>query len=386
MSAESIVSASSVGKTYAARGLLSLLFQARSEHPARLAEGAALRDVSFELAAGRSLAIVGRNGAGKSTLLRILAGISRPSAGTISVRGSVRSLLDLGAGFLDELTGAENARASLALDGLAGAERDRHVADAIAFSGLGAFAERPVRIYSAGMRLRLAYALAVATRPDVLVADEVLAVGDEDFQRRCSNHVLDFVGSGGTLILASHNLYHVEKLCQRAIWLEGGRVRAIGPAREVTAAYRASIEAEEAERSARRGDPSVAVSPGHDDASECGAIRLTVRTSAGTAVHRVSEGDPFAIGVEGSARVAGGGLADGSLRLEIRRVTGVCVAEFPVAGTELRFSACALLPGRYRARLARAERTIAEAEFDCVGASRDFGMVRLPHRWGRDSA
>lgn len=375
--APAVISAYGISKQYRDRAIRALVSRAEAA-----CGRVALQPVDLFVKRGSSLGIIGCNGAGKSTLLRILAGVARPTTGRVDVEGISRSLLDLGAGMFDEMTGRENARMLLALDGLDGARLERACRAALDFSGLHSFADAPLRTYSSGMRVRLAYALAVAVPCDLLVADEVLAVGDEEFQRRCSHHIRDFLAAGGTLVLASHNLYQIEKLCGEAIWLERGGIQARGPARAVTAAYRSWIEASD-----RASGPSDAPTGGSGLAEESpprlgagalGGATVRLRIEAqGQESPRLAEGDSFRV-------TFSPGLPVGS-RVEICRGGGFCVLEVPVAGDSLQIGVTPLLPGRYHCRVVypdgSAPRVTGRAEFDCVGSSRDLGFVRLRHRW-----
>lgn len=197
----------------------------------------ALQDVSLELRPGEGLGIIGENGAGKSTLLKLLSGVTTPTAGEISVRGKVASLLELGMGFHTEFTGRENIRLNAAMMGLSEAEVDAKTPEIIAFSELGEFIDRPVKTYSTGMSMRLGFAIAVQVEPDILVIDEALSVGDGYFQKKCMGCIQDFVASGRTLIFCSHAMYYVSAYCQRAIWLRHGRIAASGPVEKVVREY-----------------------------------------------------------------------------------------------------------------------------------------------------
>ncbi len=197
----------------------------------------ALRDVSFSVRRGRSFGVVGPNGAGKSTLLRIIGGITRPTEGALEIRASLSTLLDLGLGFHREFTGRENIRLNCSLLGMSDALVEERIPDIIAFAELGDFIDLPVRTYSAGMNLRLGFAIAAHTDSDVFLVDEVLAVGDQYFQRRCIRKIEEFLSQGRTIILVSHDLHAVRSLCDEALWLDGGRVRALGPAKDVVDRY-----------------------------------------------------------------------------------------------------------------------------------------------------
>lgn len=197
----------------------------------------ALRDVSFEIGRGEAVGLVGDNGSGKSTMLKLVTGIMKPSEGHVTVEGRVSALLELGAGFHPEFTGRENVFLNGAILGLKRAEIARRF-DAIAeFAEIGAFIDAPVKTYSSGMYMRLAFAIAVNVDPDVLVVDEVLAVGDARFQRKCYERIRRFREAGKTILLVTHDAAAVRELCDRAIWLERGRLMAVGPAGEVLERY-----------------------------------------------------------------------------------------------------------------------------------------------------
>jgi ABC-type polysaccharide/polyol phosphate transport system ATPase subunit len=201
----------------------------------------ALRDVSLELKEGESLGVVGANGAGKSTLLSIVAGLCWPDRGVVEVNGKLAALLELGSGFHPDLTGAENARLNAALLGLSRSEVREKFDEIVEFSGIGEFIHEPLRKYSAGMTLRLAFSVAMAVEPDVLLIDEVLAVGDRSFQAKCVDRILRLKQKGRILVCASHDMDVLRRLATRAIWLEHGRIIQEGPAERVITAYEAAL-------------------------------------------------------------------------------------------------------------------------------------------------
>ena len=202
----------------------------------------ALRDVDLDVARGEVLGIVGSNGAGKSTLLKILSRITSPSSGRAEIHGRVGSLLELGTGFHPELTGRENVYMNGAILGMRKREIDARFDEIVAFSGVERFLDTPVKRYSSGMRVRLAFAVAAHLEPEILIVDEVLAVGDAAFQRRCLAKMGDVAGHGRTVLFVSHNLKAVRRLCTRAIWLDAGRVAAEGETDAVVAAYLRSAD------------------------------------------------------------------------------------------------------------------------------------------------
>jgi lipopolysaccharide transport system ATP-binding protein len=197
----------------------------------------ALRHIDLEIREGEVVGIIGRNGSGKSTLLKVLSHITEPTEGRAEIRGKVGSLLEVGTGFHKELTGRENIQMNGAILGLSRAEIRRKFDDIVAFAGIEKFMDTPVKRYSSGMYVRLAFAVAAHLEPDILLVDEVLAVGDAEFQAKCLNKMGEAASSGRTVLLVSHNMPAVSNLCQRALLLDGGRLVADGPADEVISKY-----------------------------------------------------------------------------------------------------------------------------------------------------
>jgi lipopolysaccharide transport system ATP-binding protein len=197
----------------------------------------ALRDVSFRVREGEVVGIIGRNGAGKSTLLKILARITWPTTGSAEVQGRVGSLLEVGTGFHPELTGRENVYLNGSVLGMHRREIDRKFDEIVEFSGVERFLDTPVKRYSSGMYLRLAFSVAAHLQSEILLVDEVLAVGDAEFQKKCLGKMEDLSGHGRTVLFVSHNIGAVTRLCRRALWLDAGRVKMDGPAAEVADAY-----------------------------------------------------------------------------------------------------------------------------------------------------
>ncbi len=199
-----------------------------------------LQDVSFEIRRGEVVGVIGRNGAGKSTLLKILSRITEPTTGTAEIRGRISSLLEVGTGFHPELTGRENIYLNGAILGMRRSEIDQARDGIIAFAEVEQFIDTPVKRYSSGMHVRLAFAVAAHLQPEILLVDEVLAVGDAQFQKKCLGKMADVAREGRTVLFVSHNMGAIAQLCERALWLNDGRLRADGPAPGVVSAYLSS--------------------------------------------------------------------------------------------------------------------------------------------------
>jgi len=223
-------------KTSTAGSRLRAMFSLLRSRP--ITEGSeVLRDIGFEIYSGESLAIIGKNGAGKSTLLKIISGIVQPTTGRVQVNGKIGALLELGSGFHPEYTGRENLKMAAALAGLDKKSIQAKLQQMIDFADIGHYIDEPVKHYSSGMVVRLGFSVVTVTRPELLITDEILAVGDQSFQRKCIQWIDEYLASGGTLMLVSHSMYHVKKLCKTAVWLENGRVKKLGDVHQVAQAY-----------------------------------------------------------------------------------------------------------------------------------------------------
>jgi ABC-type polysaccharide/polyol phosphate transport system ATPase subunit len=201
----------------------------------------ALRDVSFSVPSGTTFGLIGANGAGKSTMLKVLARILVPDKGAVKVNGRVSALLELGAGFHPELTGRENVFLNGSILGMSAASLRIKFDEIVQFAGLESFIDQPVKTYSSGMYARLGFSVAVAVEPDILLVDEVLAVGDEQFQRRCAEKMDELRSGGRTVVLVSHGLSQIQQMCDQAVWLDHGLVLKVGATEDVVAAYLASV-------------------------------------------------------------------------------------------------------------------------------------------------
>ena len=378
-----------VGKDYAKvdsrGGRLRLVFDLLRGRAARRVFSA-LDGVTLDLKRGESLGVVGENGAGKSTLLKIVAGVVKPTRGTVEVTGRVGALLELGSGFHPDYTGLANIELAAALLGLSPAEIATKREEIIAFADLGEHIGDPIKHYSSGMVVRLGFAVATALRPDVLITDEVLAVGDESFQKKCIAWIESYLRDGGTLLLCSHSMYHVQKLCRHAVWLREGRVERYGSAMDVTQAYLAYHE----EKSTGAREPIA-------EAQAAVAGVYAIQSFEISPAEYVELGDTLAVSGEvyspdGRAPV----VLVGIVRADGTPVYGVAtdmegVAPRKLADDRYEFSLClpdlSLLPGKYFARAHALDpegvRLFDHVErgFTVTGSSREMGFVRLPHRW-----
>ena len=348
----------------------------------------ALRDVDLEVHPGEAFGIVGPNGSGKSTLLKLLAGIFAPSAGELQVGGRVGSLIEIGAGFHPEFTGVENVYLNAAIYGLKRSYVDEHLDEIIHFAELEAFADVPVRTYSSGMYMRLGFSVAMHVQPDVLLLDEVLAVGDEAFQQKCFAKIWEYKRGGGTIVFVSHDQTAVERVCDRALLLDHGRCVEAGLATDVVSAYH------------RRLVSVSTASVAHRDGDDRGPCRVhEVRAVAGDGAirDRFTEGEPMALEVW---LYADDGLEDGRVTLGLRDSDGRALGSQSVEGVRLRpaelerlrlhFPGLPLREGRFfvdvvvgtddgDAELAFAERALELSVFssDSTGG----GSIRLGGTW-----
>lgn len=251
----------------------------------------ALDDVSFSIRRGSFLGIIGHNGSGKSTALKVLAGIYRPTRGSVEVHGRVSALLELGAGFHPDLTGRENIQLNGAILGLSRREIAEAEAEIIDFAGIGDFIDSPVKVYSSGMAVRLGFSVAVKVDPEILIVDEVIAVGDEEFQRKCLDYLFRLRNKGSTIIMVSHSMGSVENMCDTALWLDQGRVQAMGRPGKVVRRYLDRVNRDEAERRAPASD-APAVDKNRSGSGEARITDLKVLSVDGQVGDLAISGEP----------------------------------------------------------------------------------------------
>jgi lipopolysaccharide transport system ATP-binding protein len=353
--AEFAVRAESVSKIYrvyeSAGDRLRELVLRRRRHR----EFHALRNVSFTLPKGRALGLIGENGAGKSTLLKIVAGTTQATSGRVERRGAVASILELGMGFHPDFTGRENARMNAAILGLTGPEIRRRLPEILAFAELGDFFDQPVRTYSSGMVLRLAFAVATHADAEVLIVDEALAVGDGYFQKKSIDRITEFHRRGGTLLFCSHALYYVALVCDEAIWLKNGEVAAQGAALPVVRNYEAFLQGKE--RALAVPEEPVAASGRTDGRRPARITEVLLHDGSGYARTEFAGGEPVAVDVAFEAE-------DASLAFQVRvgidREDGV-----QLLAVDTRREPWAPLCGRkaYRIRLQLPDLQVAQGDF-----------------------
>ena len=349
-----------------------------------------IEDISFTVRRGESLGVIGENGAGKSTLLKLICGVLSPTVGSVERHGSVGALLELGAGFDVERSGRDNIALSAGLMGWSAEQIRGRSDEIIAFADIGRYLDEPVKHYSSGMVVRLGFAVIAAVKPDLLITDEVLAVGDESFQKKCIRWIEDYLQGGGTLLLVSHSMYHVQKLCKHALWIKDGRAQAYGEVFDVTQDYLAYHE----RKSASQIGPDI---QSNYSGADYRITRVWLADSEDATPRVLKKGEGFAIEVEiytPDDRVPQLGVgvlrADGTpVYGTVSDITGIqpSLVESKHVRYRLRFEDLPLLPGGYVLKL-HATDPEGLRLFDTVerglivrGQSREFGLVRLAHRW-----
>jgi ABC-type polysaccharide/polyol phosphate transport system ATPase subunit len=348
----------------------------------------ALKDVDLDVHRGEAFGIVGPNGSGKSTLLKLIAGIFAPSTGELEVGGRVGSLIEIGAGFHPDFTGVENVYLNAAIYGLKRSYVDKHLDEIIGFAELEAFRDVPVRTYSSGMYMRLGFSVAMHVKPDVLLLDEVLAVGDEAFQQKCFGRIWDFKRAGGTIVFISHDASAVEHLCERAIMLDHGRVLEAGAAADVVRAYHRRLVREVSDAAPR---------PDGRGEGACRVHEVRAVGSDGVPRDRFTEGEPMALevwlyseeGIEG-ANVTVGIREAGERPVGSQTVEGVLLRPQRLERLRLNFPGLPMREGRFfvdvgvasrdrDAELVLAERALELTVFGADAAG--SGPIRLGGTW-----
>lgn len=399
MSSDLAIHARALGKTYLlydrpADRLKQFLWRGRRTFHR---EFHALGSVDLDIQRGEVVGIVGRNGAGKSTLLQLVCGTLTPSHGELQVHGRVAALLELGAGFNPEFTGRENVFMNAAILGLSQQETEQRYDEIVEFSGIGDFIEQPVKTYSSGMFMRLAFAVATSVDPDILVIDEALSVGDGAFARKSFDRIMALRDAGKTILFCSHSTYHIDALCDRALWLDQGQMRLLGSAQKVTAAYNDFLAQESAPTRAEAFPVASAAVPGTARivavSGECsgqqGRHLAAVSRKSSLTVMVEFASDPslpcpsIALGIENGAGIS----ISSALSLE---APGSVVRDTNGHGrAKLIFPNIPLLKGQYRISVFLACEQgvhVYDAASQCIilEVTQDDvlqGVVALPHRW-----
>ncbi|HEX2445723.1 MAG TPA: ABC transporter ATP-binding protein [Vicinamibacterales bacterium] len=368
----------------------------------------AVDDVSFEVAAGRTLGIIGRNGSGKSTMLKLVAGITKPSQGTVRVNGRVSALIELGAGFHPEISGRENVFINGIMLGLSKREVARRFDEIVDFAELAGFIDAPVKNYSSGMYMRLGFAVAIHVDPDVLLVDEVLAVGDEGFTHKCLDKFAEFKRRGKTILLVTHSLSLVERFCDDAIWLDAGRIRDAGDPKRVVDSYITDVERSEEvqlageDRKAKETPPEPASTSGSVEgrwgSREAEILDVRLVGAGEEAGHIFQSGDPLEIVLRARAAKP---LDDFVFGIGIFNAEGVCcygtntdIDELTPEGfvgeaqVVFRIESLDLVDGTYKLDVAVHRRDGYPYDyhrllytFRVKSRSRDVGIYRPRHAW-----
>jgi lipopolysaccharide transport system ATP-binding protein len=367
------------------KAFTSLLFGREPAHGAKV-----LSDIDLEIVRGQSLGIIGENGAGKSTLLKVLTGVIQPTHGRVMVHANIAAMLELGAGFQPDFSGMDNVRMKASLMGLSNKQLEERLDDILEFADIGEYIHEPVKHYSSGMVVRLGFAVITACRPDLLITDEVLAVGDESFQKKCIRWIQQFLEQGGTLLLVSHSMYVVQKLCQKALWVHEGSVRKYGDVFPVTQAYLAWHE----RRSAKEKEMQVQAT-GDGAYYRIHEFRLAGKNNEQPPEFAMGEDldielqiyspdDRPPVGVVGVVRADGtpvyGVISDNENILPVK-------LSDHYYRFRLRFSKIGLLPGSYNLRGHSMDpegvRVFDNREliFTISGNTKEVGYIRLPHEW-----
>ncbi len=357
----------------------------------------ALRDVSFDVMPGEVVGIIGRNGSGKSTLLQLVCGTLTPTHGEVKVNGRIAALLELGAGFNPEFTGRENVFMSAAIMGLSQEEITARYEDIVEFSGIRDFIDQPVKTYSSGMYVRLAFSVAISVDPDILVIDEALSVGDGEFSRRSFDRIMALKEAGKAILFCSHSMYQIEAICNRALWLNQGELKVIGEPAQAIVAYNAFVNGQRNEARSEVGDGAMAAAPG-----TAAIIQVTVAADdvEGRELHVVSGKTTVAVMVEftsdpamptPSVAVMFTDLANNPIASAGTRNDGLVVMRLPNGRGKVSavFERIPLLKGSYWVyAFLMCENAVhfyeyanMVAQLNVTQDGLEMGVVSLPHRW-----
>lgn len=398
MSSDTVISVRNVGKIYRAydHPLQALLARATGGRQGRHKEFRALQDISFEVKRGESIGIVGRNGSGKSTLLQLVCGIRQPTSGSLLVHGRISALLELGSGFHPDFTGRDNVFMQGAIIGLTREEMEERFDRIAAFADIGEYLEQPIKTYSTGMAVRLAFSVAISVDPAILLIDEALAVGDTAFQVKCIDRMQKLIDSGVTVLFVSHNAYQVQRMCNRAIYLADGEMRMEGAAFDVVARYESE--------SARAARPSQNIQTLSDKFRFVAVTCLSSGKLGDPAATAIRQGQDFTVAINYSlAEDLPDGLQIGVLLKSVdgARIFGamsdLTAVHLPATAgnhvVNISFAPNLLLAGSYTISLSALDSNYAkqfahwdnalalQVESTYANPLHSVGFVALPHQW-----
>lgn len=353
----------------------------------------ALQGIDLNIYQGDTLGIIGENGAGKSTLLKILSGITQPNCGQIEVNGKIGALLELGSGFHPEYTGRENIYLAGAILGLSKKEIEEKIKEVILFSGIGEFIDRPIKLYSSGMYLRLGFSVALMINLDILITDEILSVGDESFQKKCIKKMENFLNDGKTVLFCSHNLFQIKNICKKGIWLHQGKIVASGQIKHVVDEYLDFVKRKEEGEKSREEKVQAMFSSLYTVIKE---VRISNQGDVETEEFHLKD----TLNIEVIAETPS---SDDSPSIGIAIL---CQDQYPVYGistdmegiepikidknlykARCQFPSLQLIPGKYIIRIHTLDHPglrifdTVEKKIWIKGETREEGLYRLPHRW-----
>jgi lipopolysaccharide transport system ATP-binding protein len=354
----------------------------------------ALRGVDLKIYAGQSLGLIGENGAGKTTLLKIIAGVIKPSTGKVEINCSVGALLELGAGFHPEYTGRENIYLTAALMGMSKSDMAENIESIIDFADIGEHIDKQIKHYSSGMFVRLGFAIVTAMCPDLLITDEILAVGDEAFQKKCIKWMESYLSDGGTLILCSHSMYHINKICRKTFWLQKGQPRLYGDSPDVTREYLAHFEEKNYKAEHNK---TLKVTPEKNDNEKYAIKKLWLEDQNNNHASSVTTGkDMYVCGTVYSPDQRIPVVVIGVLRADGTPIYGISteVDRFQPNelgpnsfGFTLHFKRLPLLPGKYLIRAHAMDPEgmrifdPMECHLNVLGQTREIGLCYIEHAW-----
>lgn len=401
MFSEPVISIKGLGKSYQIYDkprdrLLQMLVRGRKQF---YREFWALKNLELDIKSGEVIGVIGKNGAGKSTFLQLVCGTLTPTCGSVNVRGRVAALLELGAGFNPEFTGRENVHLNGNILGLSTVEIEKRFNSIVDYSGIGDFIDQPVKTYSSGMYIRLAFSVATSVDPDILVIDEALSVGDGEFARRSFDRIMELRKCGTTILFCSHSLYLIEAFCDRAVWLEQGELKKIGRAKHVTAAYKSFLDSDEKHNfdnspakfaASGKSLGQILSVKGYVDGVFSAAPRLVSQESTLEIIvtYNIDPNLPFPSVILGIATAAGLTVASASSHEDNAEIL---VDSRGKGQVKITFPGISLLKGDYYLSVILACETaihiydIAERclEFQITQHGMAQGIVVLPHIWGK---